>query len=294
MSPAARIAAVAVRVGATSATIRDPAALRAALLDPAAATPGPIEAGPRPEAVPAGTWRRMSRLSRLVAEVALEVLDRAGAAPGPRAALFTAWGTAFGEMTTTDSLLARMVREGPDKVSPAAFQTSLFGTPLAHLSLILGLTGPSETVSAGGASAAAAVLRGIDVLASGRAPAALVLAGDEIADMVRTAWALRPGPAPALGEVVAGALLLPDVPATAHLPRITVAPGIHPAPPTFTRTRPLPAEGPLPEVPGAVPTDPVLGSCPAAGLAPIAAAALGGGTVVELDGPRAWSVRVGG
>lgn len=276
-----RIVAHAVRAPG----VRNAETLRAAL-DSGRPLGGPVPGGDRPSPLSSGAWRRMSTLSRRVAEVAVEVLD---AAPVDRTTLATVWGTVFGELVTTSGFLERMVLEGPDRVSPTAFQTSLFGTPTAHLSIALGLVGPSETVSAGGASGALAILRGIDAVRAG-APAALVLAGDDLSDMVRHAWALQDGPPPRLGEVV-GALLL------ARSDRgcpIEVVPGIAPGPgPVYHRSLALPEERRLRPVERGTPVEPVLGSCPAAGVALVAAACVGGGRVVEQDGPSAWTVVVG-
>lgn len=290
----ARVAASAVRVGA----IRDPSELRAALRGFAAGQrpenpPTAAPNGERPTAISAGAWRRMSRLSRMVAEVAIEALGVAEAelgAPFDRSELYTVWGTALGEMTTTSGLLERLFVEGPDKVSPHAFQTSLFGTPIAHLSMILGLTGPSETVSAGGASSAAALLRGIDAVASGRSRAALVLAGDELSQMLVTAWGMLPDP-PAIGEAVSAIVL------TAGNARrggeIEVVHGLGPVTrPIWQRGRAMPVEGPIPLADGAVATEGLLGACPAVGLALVAAASRGGGTVIEWDGATAYTIRV--
>lgn len=214
----------------------------------------------RPACVPASAWRRMSHLSRLVAMVAIDVLDRA---PVDRDALATVWATTYGEIVTTSRFLDRMFQEGPSFVSPLAFQTSVFGTPLAHLSIALGLTGPSETISAGGASSALAVMRGIDLLRIGAAPAVLVLAGDDLCDTVAHAAQLAGAPGP-LGEAVAALLLQ------------------------------LGAEGPSIEVvAGRVPIAPVLRDppCPAGGLALLASLA-GGGSVVERDGASEWTIQV--
>ncbi|MEQ1504789.1 MAG: beta-ketoacyl synthase chain length factor [Myxococcota bacterium] len=249
--------------------------------------------GDRPEAIPIGAWRRMSPLSRWVAEVAVELLDGPAGRGHDRDALVTVWGTAFGELTTTSRFLERMVVEGADRVSPMAFQTSLFGTPLAHLSMALGLRGPSETVSAGGATSAMALIRGIDAIRAG-APAALVIAGDEASDTIATAWALAGG-GPKVGEAVGAVLLAAAGPGGGPGVPIEVVPGIAPgAGPVYHRAITLPGEGPRAAVGSeAIAVEPVVGSIPAGGLAWVAAACRGGGSVVEQDGRSAWTVRVG-
>lgn len=247
---------------------------------------GPMPTAQRPAVVPMGAWRRMSPLSRSVAEVALEVLEQV---PVDRTTLVTVWGTVFGELGTTSGFLERMFLEGPDRVSPSAFQTSLFGTPVAHLSMALGLVGPSETVSAGGVSGALAILRGIDALRAG-APAVLVLGGDDLSDTVKRAWSLTEPSPPRLGEAV-GALLLQR--SDAGCP-IDVLPGVAPRPgPVYHRSVALPDEGLLVAVRNGTPVEDVMGSCPGAGVALAAAACIGGGSVIEQDGPSAWTVVVG-
>lgn len=220
---------------------------------------GPVQEV-RPAEVPSGVWRRMSHLSRLVAMVATDLLGRAPEID--RAALATVWATAFGEIVTTSRYLERMFQEGPEVVSPAAFQTSVYGTPMAHLSIALGLTGHSETISAVGASSALALMRGIDLIRGGTAPAALVLAGDDVCDTVTRAAELA-GRETTLSEAVAGVLLLPgDGPR-----RVEVVPGRQLLAPVL--------EGP---------------TVPAGGLALLAR--LDEGSVVETDCGSVWTIRV--
>jgi len=236
----------------------------------------------RPEPIAAGAWRRMSRLGRLVAEVATPLL--AGRADLDTIAVV--WGTVFGEMGPTGQFLDRLLAEGV--ASPLAFQNSVYNAPVGHLSNALDLRGVSETVSAGGTTGLAALARGIDLIALGRAPAVLVLAGDVLSTGVRRSWDLL-GVEDPLGEAVAGVLL-----DQGEGMEVTIdATGSGPAP-RFARTRALPLEDPLSAIPGAIPPERCLGLMPTLGLVVVAALAEAGqaGTVVEQDGTTSLVARV--
>ena len=197
----------------------------------------------------------MSRLSRCVTEVALEAIEGFDTRE-----LQVVWGTAFGELETTSAFLTRLFLEGPGRASPMAFQTSVFGTPVSHLSIALGLRGASETISAGTITSSMALMRGIDLLNSG-APGVLVLCGDTLDDTVRTAAQLA-GQSHLLGEAVSAVLLSPAGSATVEV-----------------------CQGGIPDHQYAE----QLGSCPTLGLALIAG---GLDTICETDGEASWTMRV--
>jgi hypothetical protein len=257
------------------------------LLAGSARDPAAIDKPARPLAIPAATWRRMSRLSRLLAVAAVPLIaDRSDLHE-----LAIVWGTSLGELVPTSQLTQRLYREGPRSVSPMAFQNSVYNAPIGHLSISLGLRGPSETVCAGGASGLTALMRGISWLRAG-APAALVVAGDVTAPLWERAWELRAElegrPHPLLGEAVAAVLLVADGPG----PRVQLHAGARPTGLTLTRRCPLPGERPPSTLPGALPLEGTLGLSGAAGLAGVVALMDRGGAVVDWDDGRALTATV--
>lgn len=249
----------------------------------------------RPAQVPAGTWRRMSRLARAVAAVSVPlVAERAD-----RDRLPVVWGTAFGELVPTGRFLDRLFTEGPKRVSPLAFQNSVYNAPVGHLSIALGLRGPSETLSAGGATGLAALLRGAQILRSGAASAVLVVAGDDLNAPVQRSYELLGGSRP-VGEAVAAVLLGVE---GAEAPGLSVQMGVAPAPGcVFSRQAPLPPEADHPPraLPGALAPETALGLVPSASLTVVAAIARGiragrlsGASVVDHDLGHALTARLG-
>ena len=75
-------------------------------------------------------------------------------------------------------------------------------------------------------------------------------------------------------------------------PRLDVRLGVHPVPGALSRRRAFPGEDlpPLPE--GSVAIEDAIGLTPSAGLAAVAALITTGGTVIDRDGPRAFTAQV--
>jgi hypothetical protein len=136
-----------------------------------------------------------------------------------------------------------------------------------------------------------ALLRALDLLRLGRHDAVLVVAGDDRNEVVERAFGAL-SPPPPLGEAMAALLL--TLGGTG--PILEIEAGIHPLPaaPVLARAWPLPGEGPLRPVPGAVAPETCLGLVPAMGAALVAALAQAGraGAVVEQDGLFALTARV--
>jgi hypothetical protein len=239
----------------------------------------------RPRAISSRYWRRMTRLSRLAATCALQVLD-----DGPSldtATLGVVWGTSMGELDSTTNFLARLFEEGVGRSSPTAFQNSVYNTFPGHLSMALGLSGPSETLSAGAATGAAALMRGLDLVAMGELPACLVVCGSELSDLRRRAAAFEGPDSVPLGEGVAAILLAPGSGIS-----LDVAHGVAPASgPVWQRTSPYYGEQPLRVEPEAVSADAVLGQFDTLGLVLAVVAAQCGGWVLDQDMGREWTIR---
>jgi hypothetical protein len=267
----------------------DGASLRSRLLEGGSVVGDQVVETPkRHSSIKAGSWRRMSRLSRMVVTSGMTVLD---ARPDlDRDQLGLVWGAVVGEIVPTGSFLQRMFTEGPQFASPLAFQNSVYSAPASHLSIAMKLTGPSETLSAGGATAALALMRGIDMIADGVAPYVLVLCGEDLNPVTRKAYEYS-GYTEPFGESAAALLLeRSDVGAT-----IDVQPGIDLSSPgpVFARAASLPTEPALEPLPATYAPESVLGLSFAMGLPAVIAASYGGGKVVQRDQTLAYTVRVG-
>jgi hypothetical protein len=172
----------------------------------------------------------MSRLSRMAVEVGSRVIE---AASDPAAVPLT-WGTAFGEFSSTAAFLRTLHGKGPAGASPLHFQNAVHNAPAGHVSIALGLRGPSETICAGEATAVRSIERAMVMLALG-APEVLVVVADELGPDVRTGLQLGLGPGP-YGEGAAALVLSRELPlgrAVVELetgaepgPAVAVAPGV--------------------------------------------------------------------
>ncbi len=231
----------------------------------------------RPEGVPAGSWRRMSRLSRMALEISWDLV----AARGGEDRMGLIWGTHFGELDPTTVLLDRMSERGLAAASPMHFQNSVYNAPAGHLSISLGLKGHSETVAAGGATGLVALMRGLDLLELGVCPSVLVVAGDTLGPGLQRSWELLEAPGP-VGESVT-ALLLERTGSGVPVQVLSGVPAVLPLP-CHARQSALPLETPLTGIPRPEAPEESHGLTPCLDLAMVAQLAEGkGGSVVGQD-----------
>lgn len=166
----------------------------------------------RATAFPAGGGRRLDPLARLM----LAAVEQLAVDLPPGTAL--AVGTAYGSVAATQRLLDGMRSDGDHLASPAAFTASTLSHATGALSEALRLHGPVATISQGPASALAALRWAWCQLAAGRAPAALVVAGDQPTDWCRGvierlgdgAWQREPSATAWLLRIDAGRELRPQ------------------------------------------------------------------------------------
>ncbi|HZI15671.1 MAG TPA: beta-ketoacyl synthase chain length factor [Myxococcus sp.] len=201
-----------------------------------------VLSGPRPqshkvETIPDGgdpKTRRLPRLERMALAVARQAL-----ASGPAGdSLAVVFGTGYGGLTATVDFLEGMATRGAEFGSPTAFHQSVHHSPAGQLSIMLGLKGPSLTVSAKELTGETALQVAMDLLAMGRAKRALVVAADEKVPALESAYrafgvhAGAPGLEPRFqlepGEGAA-ALLLGTEPGPLRIERCTLT--AHPCPP---------------------------------------------------------------
>ncbi len=130
---------------------------------------------PRPAAVEAGAWRRFSRVARLAAAAAAPVLDPAEL---DRDELPMFFGTGLGEYSSSYGFLKSLFTRGPAMASPLLFQNSVHNAAAGHLSIALGLRGPSETLCAGALTTLRTFERALCWLEANSGFALVVLADD--------------------------------------------------------------------------------------------------------------------
>ena len=133
-------------------------------------------------------WRRLDRCSRLAATAAHEALDRAGpgAQSGGTVGLVT--GTMTAGVASLGAFLTTLFEEGPGNVSPMLFPITVPNAPASQCSLLLGLRGPSLTVSQMETSGLAAVATAAGLVRDGVCDVALAGGADECVPDFEDAW----------------------------------------------------------------------------------------------------------
>lgn len=221
---------------------------------------------PRPPELARGTWRRASRLTRMVLATAMPLLRGRSDLED----LGLVLGSALGEVGSAITLMQRWVDEGT--ASPLAFQSSVHSAPAAHLSIALGLRDHTEALAAGGATSLVALSRGLQLVEEGRVPAALVLVADLVPAFLEAALASLDLPVP-VSEVVVAALIEPGG------RRVCLGP--RPTGEVLARVHALPRETDHRPPSGVTAVDPITGLIPSPGLALLLESELG---VVESSG----------
>ena len=136
---------------------------------------------PRPAWVSVQQARRMDPLAALAA-AAVDRLPRAALIPMSAIVVGTAWGS----VTSTLGFMDGIAHWGDAAGSPASFTTSVHHHTAGVLAELLTLHGPPATISCGATSGLAALRWAQVMVASGRAPSALVVAVD-----LPTTWSRR-------------------------------------------------------------------------------------------------------
>lgn len=230
----------------------------------------------RPRRVERDLWRRMGPLEQLAVAAATDAL---GERRGPR--IGVVWGSGIGSLPASRAFRRGLDRGGPGRASPMAFQVSVHNAPAGFIALAAGLTGPAESVFAGGATGLTALLAARTMLLRPEVEAVLVVAGDARSRDTRMACRLAGLPDP--GDAVCALLLQRGSGLRFIEP---------PARATLARQRAFMDEAGAPPEAELAP-DEVLGTVPALGLWCVGAlAAAGGGSVVDWSGPMRLAVEV--
>jgi 3-oxoacyl-(acyl-carrier-protein) synthase len=123
--------------------------------------------------------RRMSQPSRFaVAAAKMALEDAALTLEDSSTAVILA--TTYGAASVTEKLLIQALQEGPEAVSPALFTESVANAPAAQVALACMAKGANITVLQREVGALAAIAKGVEEVAGGRARRALVGAVQEV------------------------------------------------------------------------------------------------------------------
>jgi 3-oxoacyl-[acyl-carrier-protein] synthase III len=135
-----------------------------------------------PTWVPAGSRRRLDPLVRL-ATAAVDRLQQQGPPLAQDTAIIVA--TSYGAVESTFRFANSIATYGDSGGSPTPFTTSVHNSCAAALGELLGLRGPTTTISHGPAGPLIALRFAAGLVAGGRAPAVLVVAGEKHNDWSR-------------------------------------------------------------------------------------------------------------
>jgi 3-oxoacyl-[acyl-carrier-protein] synthase II len=134
--------------------------------------------------------RRMDRLSRAVVSAGRMALADGGLG-GTEVAperLSVVVGSALGNISESVRYLERLFTKGPALASPMMFPNLVLNAPASYTAMDLGCTGANLTVSQGEASGEQAIALGCDLIRAGRADVVLAGGGDELDEIVVSAY----------------------------------------------------------------------------------------------------------
>ena len=123
--------------------------------------------------------RRMDDFSRRALLTGSLALREAGALQGGSERTGLVVATAYGPLTTMFRYLDQVLDKGDGRGSPVLFANSLHNAPASYLSLLLGLRGPSLTVTGFHHAFARALGAALDWLSRGDVARVLLIADDE-------------------------------------------------------------------------------------------------------------------
>jgi 3-oxoacyl-[acyl-carrier-protein] synthase III len=159
-----------------------------------------------PSWVSAGARRRFDPLTRLAC-AAVDRLLQQGAALHPDTAVLVA--TSYGAVDSTFKFAHSISAYGDAGGSPTPFTTSVHNSCAAAIGELLHLHGPTTTISHGATGPLAALRFAHRLVETGRAPAALVLAGERHNEWSRRVVAQLSGSRWPIGDGMVGCLVEP-------------------------------------------------------------------------------------
>ena len=134
--------------------------------------------------------RRMDRLSRTIVSESRMALTDAGlddhAVPAERIGIVV--GSAVSNISESVQYLERLFTKGPALASPMMFPNLVMNAPASYAAMEIGCLGANLSVSQGEVSGEQAVAVGCELIRTGRADVVIAGGGDELADIVSSAY----------------------------------------------------------------------------------------------------------
>jgi 3-oxoacyl-[acyl-carrier-protein] synthase II len=146
------------------------------------------DTAPLEEFIPKRSLRRIDHFSKLALLGAYLALQDAGVEEAQRKRLGVVIATGYGAMRTTFSFLDSFIDGGDVCSSPTHFSSSVHNAAAANISILLGVTGPSLTVSQFEMSVPSALLTARRWLAEERVESVLVGGVDEAGEVLAHCW----------------------------------------------------------------------------------------------------------
>lgn len=157
-----------------------------------------------PTWVPAGARRRLDPLTRLACAT-VDRLVQQGGDLHPDTAVLVA--TSYGAVESTFKFAQSLSAYGDAGGSPTPFTTSVHNSCAAAIGELLRLRGPTTTISQGATGPLAALRFAHRLVETGRAPAALVLAGERHNDWSRRVVTTLSGARWPIGDGMVGCVV---------------------------------------------------------------------------------------
>jgi hypothetical protein len=157
-----------------------------------------------PAWVAAGARRRFDPLTRLACAAVDRLLQQGGELPPDTAVLVA---TSYGAVESTFKFAQSISAYGDAGGSPTPFTTSVHNSCAAAIGELLRLRGPTSTISQGATGPLAALRFASRLVETGRAPAALVLAGERHNDWSRRVVAQLSGARWPIGDGMVGCVV---------------------------------------------------------------------------------------
>jgi len=135
--------------------------------------------------MPAKTYRRMSRVSRMAVCASIEALGHSGLNLGDmeRQRIAVVLGTGYGSSSHVEDFYVSLLRDGPRGAEPFFFPETVPNAAASHISMVHGLTGPNTTFCQNQISAENAILYAAGLLTRGQVDVALVGGADELSEI---------------------------------------------------------------------------------------------------------------
>ncbi|TLS47347.1 3-ketoacyl-ACP synthase [Streptomyces montanus] len=123
--------------------------------------------------------RRMDRLSQLAVAACRTALEHAGVSDaGERAATGVVLGTGIGPVDSNERFFLPVLSGGPALGNPGVFPNTVHNAAAGQVAMVLGVKGPTSTLTSAHAAGAAALGVAHDLLRAGRADRIVVVAAD--------------------------------------------------------------------------------------------------------------------